>query len=136
MIIRDVSNQEAREFLLIPEIWAHAAEPENPTDFKFRFDITKIGGFYRGELSGLVLTYPYRDGTKLHYYVLKKARRQIARDLLAVALDQFIATRPVYAEIPVTRRAVINFARHFGFESLEVEHVRGHEREVMRLCHS
>lgn len=140
MIINAVSPDEAWAFLRIPSIWQCQIDGEPPATLPIPSVVGLFGAKCSNILAGLALTHPYRDGVKLHYYVLPMYRLKIARHFLGQLLETHIETRPVYAAIPTSHRAVINFAKHAGFEYLETERDAWrkngmlHDREILRRC--
>lgn len=138
-----VTPDQAAAFLRIPEVWDRASDDLTPTEFEIPDDTILIG--WRapgGELGALALLHPYRDGWKIHYYVLEPWRMTVARPFFAYVLDPFaMCGADVYVAIAKCYRGVANFARRFGFETIEIEPAaflkRGErfDREIM-VCRS
>lgn len=96
-----------------------------------------IGGYDEDELFGLCCFNKYKDGLKLHPYLLKGERRK-AREFFKKSLDMINCD--VYVQFNDRDKLLINLARNFGFDSIvnnkasdKVE-MRLKKHECIRRC--
>lgn len=79
-----------------------------------------IGGYISGEIASIFFVYydhVYKENNHMHFMVLKPYRKY-ARKLLDASFK--IYPQNVFCEIPSLYRAVINFAKNYGFKEMQI----------------
>jgi len=121
MIFEVLTSEQTTNFLLIPEVWERAADDNSRREFDIPSSTMKLGAFVDGTLASVALFSPFRDGWKLHFYVLRRFRLKHAREAIKSIMSAMHAEFIVYVAIPTLYREVINFAKRSGFRELEIE---------------
>ena len=99
-----------------PDLYDRASDDFCPPVDKFEMNYAAhfIGGYVDSKIASLFIVH----GKKMHFMVLKGFRKH-ARDLLDASFEMW--PHSVYVEIPSLYKAVINFARKYGFRQVRVD---------------
>ena len=120
MNIRETTDiEEIKSVLCHPEIYPCISQDGNPTarEFEPPMNVSYIGGYIDGEIMGIMIYHPYKDGLKCHIQVLPEFRKKYAKEFGRIALNFGEAKNAIiYADIPTCYPNVLAFAKKVGFE--------------------
>ena len=119
MILKITNNKkEIEDFILNDEIFNRAKGVLDIDKKDVEMPIGSmiyIGGYDKGKLFGLCCYHKYKDGLKLHPYLLREHRRK-AREFFKKSLDMINCN--IYVQFNDSDKLLINLARNFGFDSI------------------
>lgn len=118
MILKTPTEGEIKQVLFDPWIWDRETDDYFTDQSKFFVpeEATMLGGYVDGNIIGLFMTHPFRDGVKAHIAVLKFYRQQ-AREFAEKSLKTL--KHKVYCQVAECYPEVVNFAKKHGFVELE-----------------
>lgn len=126
---RDV--REIKAVLCHRDIYPCISQDGNPTATEFEppMNVRYVGGYVDGEIMGIMIYHPYKDGLKCHIQVLPEFREKYAKEFGRIALNFGEAKNAIiYADIATCFENVITFAEGLGFEKtgrIRDNYVRG-----------
>lgn len=132
---------EIKSVLCHPQIYPCISHDGCPTSKEFEppMNVRYLGGYIDGQIIGLMIYHPYKDGLKCHIQVLPEFREH-AKEFGRIVLDE-AKNAIIYADVPTCYPNVVSFAEGFGFEitgSIKNNHVRdgqSFDTLTMRLDH-
>lgn len=119
MDVRETTDvKEIKAVLCHPQIYPCISQDGNPIEeFEPPMTARYVGGYVDGEIMGIMIYHPYKDGLKCHIQVLPEFREKYAKAFGRIALNFGEAKNAIiYADIATCFSNVIAFAQWLGFE--------------------
>jgi len=132
LIVKVATNEaEIKDILFHKDIYKHICGNKivNKGEFNLPETALYIGGFVDNEMVAVACYHQFKDGLKYHPNVLKKHRRQYAREFVDKTLSMIKCK--LYIEIPNSRKDLYNLAKKVGFDSLVNN--KTSDKRLMRL---
>lgn len=117
LIVRDTTDENEIKYVLNhPSIKDRISDSDD--DYELPDDYRYIVGEVDGQLIGLVVLHPFRDGLEAHHQVIAGYRKEYAKEFANRVIEQLPNTI-IYGIVPTLYKNVIEFDKSIGFKHVE-----------------
>jgi hypothetical protein len=141
IIRRTYDRNEINSVLSDPDIKKRITSDNTPdSEIPITDEYCYLLGEAEGEIIGLTILHPFRDGLEAHYQVLPQYRKRYAMQFAQETLN-IIPPSNIYGVVPTYHQNIIEFDKKLGLEHVDtlkggyIKDGKEYDYFIMRLKH-